>query len=262
MYVPNNDIALKNTNTGDFTPLCPGLKQLKYQWAAGKQNVWPGRWGARENLYWHGLSALRGPWSGAKRNLRIWGRLGFYCQRQLRWTFQTPGQKRDRAARGTMEGTLMLEFVYKTEPSRTKCSLCYCNSSNMFTCNLHPETPSHQSQVFVGPAQADESEKHARVPRVPVFGEEAKVPNSILQYFICDFNIGNFWLQLFKSKKGFAEEQKWNPFIRCFWWDVAVVGHGKKLHVLQPLSEWWGGNFTYWLTLQRVLLYFCDENQK
>lgn len=74
-----------------------------------------------------------------------------------------------------MKGTLILEFVYKTEPSRTKSRLYYCNSSNMFICNLHPETPSHQSQIFVDPAQVDESEKNGQVPRVPVFGEEAKV---------------------------------------------------------------------------------------
>lgn len=41
----------------------------------------------------------------------------------------------------------------------SKSRLYYCNSSNMFICNLHPETLSHQSQIFVDLAQVDEGEK-------------------------------------------------------------------------------------------------------
>lgn len=45
----------------------------------------------------------------------------------------------------------------------------------MFICNLHPETLSPQSQIFADLAQVDETEKNGQVPRVPVFGKEAKV---------------------------------------------------------------------------------------
>lgn len=71
----------------------------------------------------------------------------------------------------------------------SKSRLYYCNSSNMFTCNLHPEVLSHQSQIFLNLAQADDSEKNGQVPRVPVFGEEAKVQDNILKYLIYEFNI-------------------------------------------------------------------------
>lgn len=52
------------------------------------------------------------------------------------------------------------------------------NSSNMFICNFHPETLSHQSQMLVDLAQIDERE-NGHVPRVPVFGGETGLQGNI-----------------------------------------------------------------------------------
>lgn len=95
------------------------------------------------------------------------------------------GRRQTELPEGTMKGTQYSSLYIKlSQGELSKSRLHYCNSSNMFICNLHPETLSHQSQISADLAQVDEKE-NGQVPSAPLFGGKPGVQDNIFKYLIC-----------------------------------------------------------------------------